>query len=162
MKTLQRGFSGVLFGGLLAFAGHAADSTPTQAQLDARARLAKICDACGIVESVTIQTTKGEGGLAGKIGGAVLGGVLGHQIGGGGGRDLATAGGVVAGAVIGSNAGRDNGGYERNVQRCETTASGPPQYWDVSYDYRGTTHQVQMASEPGRTIAVNSRGEPRQ
>jgi len=110
MKTLQRGFSGVLFGGLLAFAGHAADSTPTQAQLDARARLAKICDACGIVESVTIQTTKGEGGLAGKIGGAVLGGVLGHQIGGGTGKTLATIGGAVAGGYAGNE-------VEKNVNK---------------------------------------------
>lgn len=105
---------------------------------------------------------RGDANVGGAVLGGILGGVLGHQIGGGGGRDLATAGGVVAGAVIGSNAGRDSGGYERNVQRCETTASGPPQYWDVTYNYRGTTHQVQMASEPGRTIAVNSRGEPRQ
>ena len=32
---------------------------------------------------------------------AVIGGVIGHQIGGGTGRDLATAGGAVNGAVIG-------------------------------------------------------------
>lgn len=106
---------------------------------------------------------RGDANVGGALLGGLLGGVLGHQIGGGTGRDIATAGGVVAGAMVGANAGRDNnGGYERNVRHCETTASGPPQYWDVSYDYRGTTHQVQMASAPGRTIAVNSRGEPRQ
>ncbi len=105
---------------------------------------------------------RGDPNVGGALIGGILGGVLGHQIGGGTGRDLATAGGAVAGAVIGSNAGRDGGGYERNVRRCETTNTGTPQYWDVSYDFRGTTHQIQMAAAPGSTIAVNARGEPRQ
>ena len=36
-----------------------------------------------------------------------------------------------------------------------------PDYWDVSYDFRGTEHHVQMATPPGPTITVNERGEPR-
>ncbi len=101
--------------------------------------------------------------VGGAVVGAILGGVLGHQIGGGRGRDVATVGGAVAGGAIGANAGRQSGGtYEQDVQRCETTASGPPQYWDVTYDYRGVEHRVQLSAPPGPTIPVNEYGEPRQ
>jgi uncharacterized protein YcfJ len=95
--------------------------------------------------------------------GAVLGGVLGHQIGGGRGRDVATAGGAVGGAVLGSNIGRGNGGgYSQDVQRCtNVSAPGRPEYWDVTYDFRGREHRAQMSSPPGRTITVNNEGEPR-
>lgn len=107
-------------------------------------------------------TDKGKRNVAGGIIGGVIGGVLGHQIGGGTGKDIATAGGAVAGAVVGSNVGRDKDTYSRDVRRCETTQSGTPDYWDVTYDYRNVTHRVQMSAPPGRTIQVNRRGEPRQ
>ncbi len=101
---------------------------------------------------------------AGTIVGALIGGVLGHQVGGGTGRDLATAGGAVAGAVIGSRAGNNNGGgsYSQDVRRCETTVNNTPEYWDVTYIYRGTEHRIQMSAPRGGTIAVNRNGEPRQ
>jgi len=102
--------------------------------------------------------------VGGAIAGALIGGVLGHQIGGGTGRDVATAGGAVAGAVIGSNAGNRDGGdsYSRDVRRCENTANSTPEYWDVTYEYRGVEHRVQMSSAPGTMIAVNRDGDPRQ
>ena len=100
--------------------------------------------------------------VAGAIVGGVLGGVLGHQIGGGRGRDVATAGGAVAGAAIGANVGRDGGVSDRDVQRCENVSnSGPPDYWDVTYNFRGIEHRVQLSAPPGPTIAVNANGEPR-
>jgi uncharacterized protein YcfJ len=101
--------------------------------------------------------------VGGAIVGGLIGGVLGHQVGGGSGKDLATAGGAVAGAVIGSNvAGGGGGTTTAEVRRCETVANTTPAYWDVSYFFQGTEHHVQMSAPPGRTIVVNSRGEPRQ
>ena len=97
----------------------------------------------------------------GAIAGAVIGGILGHQIGSGRGNDAATVGGAVAGGAIGANAGRDSHYESRDVQRCETAAAAPPEFWDVSYFYRGVEHHVQMSSPPGATIAVNGYGEPR-
>jgi uncharacterized protein YcfJ len=93
----------------------------------------------------------------------VIGGILGHQVGGGRSQDVATAGGAVAGAVIGSNVGRDGGGqgYGQNVQRCTSVPSQTPTYWDVTYNFRGQQHRMQMAQDPGRTVNVNSQGEPR-
>jgi uncharacterized protein YcfJ len=105
---------------------------------------------------------RGNANVGGALAGALIGGVLGHQVGGGSGKDLATVGGAVAGGVIGSNVGRDNNYASRDVRKCENTTSGTPAYWDVSYNFRGQNHQVQMASAPGSTISVNRDGEPRQ
>jgi len=116
------------------------------------------------VERQQVTQPRGDPNVGGAIVGALIGGVLGHQVGGGRGNDVATAGGAVAGAAIGANAGRDGGSsvtYGENVQRCTTTPPGPPQYYDVTYQFRGVEHRVQMAAPPGRTITVNGNGEPR-
>ena len=101
--------------------------------------------------------------VPGAIVGGVLGGVLGHQIGNGRGNDVATAVGAVGGAAIGANVNR--GGSQvatQNVQRCSTVpGSGQPQYWDVTYVFRGLQHRAQLGFAPGATITVNGNGEPR-
>ena len=101
--------------------------------------------------------------VPGAVIGAVIGGVLGHQVGRGGGRDVATVGGAVAGGAVGSQVGR--GGQEmatRDVQRCENVPSqAKPEYWDVTYTFRGQEHRIQMTSPPGPTVTVNAQGEPR-
>lgn len=117
------------------------------------------------IERENVPVTRGPANMPGAVVGAVIGGILGHQIGGGSGRDIATAGGVVAGAVVGSNVGR-SGGYggtqTQDVQRCTTDHSrSTPDYWDVTYNFRGVEHRVQMTEPPGRTVTVNGDGEPR-
>jgi uncharacterized protein YcfJ len=109
------------------------------------------------------QVASGQANVPGALVGAVIGGILGHQVGGGRGKDVATVGGAVAGAAVGSSVGRDGGaqGYGQNVQRCATAPSQSPAYWDVTYDFRGQQHRMQMAHDPGRTVNVNSQGEPR-
>lgn len=99
----------------------------------------------------------------GAVLGALLGGVLGHQVGGGSGKDIATAGGVIAGAVLGSKMGNSGANAQaRDVQRCEDVPSqARPDYWDVTYNFRGQEHRIQMTAPPGRTITVNGQGEPR-
>ena len=50
----------------------------------------------------------------------------------------------------------------QDVQRCATVpASAKPDYWDVTYTFRGLEHRVQVTSLPGPTITVNRQGEPR-
>lgn len=97
--------------------------------------------------------------------GAVEGGVLGHQLGGGSDKDLATIGGAVAGAAMGNQVGRNNQpqpASTRDVQRCqEIPSQAPPEFWDVSYNFRGMDHHVQLQTPPGDSITVNRRGEPR-
>lgn len=103
--------------------------------------------------------------VPGALIGAVIGGILGHQIGGGSGRDIATAGGAVAGGVVGSNIGRHRDApstVSRDVQRCAAApGTGRPTYWDVTYEFRGQQHRVQLATAPGATVTVNRNGEPR-
>ena len=102
------------------------------------------------------------GDVGGAVLGGIIGGVLGHQIGSGRGNDLATGVGAVAGAAIGSNASRGGGVYTQDVRRCSTApASGRPEYFDVTYRFRGQEHRMQTAAPPGPTITVNGRGEPR-
>ena len=119
---------------------------------------------CWIERQQVVEGGRGEPNTGGAVLGAILGGVLGHQVGGGRGKDVATAGGAIAGAVIGSNSGSGGGTttYDKDVQRCRTVASGKPEYWDVSYNFRGIEHRVQMSAPPGNTILVNGNGEPRQ
>ena len=118
---------------------------------------------CWMERQQVSEPGRGGPNVGGAIAGAVIGGVLGHQIGSGRGQDVATVGGAVAGGAIGANVGRNGSGtIERDVQRCETAASGPPAYWDVTYSFRGVEHRLQMSAPPGPTIAVNSNGEPRQ
>jgi uncharacterized protein YcfJ len=102
----------------------------------------------------------GNTNVPGAIAGAVIGGILGHQIGGGVGNTLATVGGVAGGAALGSHVGNQVAGT-RDIRRCENVAGQTPQYYDVTYDFRGVQHHVQMSSPPARTILVNGNGEPR-
>jgi len=70
---------------------------------------------------------------------------------------------LIAGAALGSRVGRDGQPATQDVQRCRDVPGGArPAYWDVSYNFRGQEHRVQMTSAPGQRITVNEQGEPRQ
>jgi outer membrane lipoprotein SlyB len=66
------------------------------------ARKLAACEDCGHVTSVHQEKRKGEGGAVGIVGGAVVGGLLGHQVGGGNGKTLATVAGAAAGGYAGN------------------------------------------------------------
>jgi outer membrane lipoprotein SlyB len=65
-------------------------------------RVASVCNTCGKVESVAAVKQKGEGTGIGVVGGAVVGGLLGSQVGGGSGKNVATVLGAVGGGVAGN------------------------------------------------------------
>jgi len=60
------------------------------------------CSSCGVVESTRTITTRAQGSGVGAAGGAVLGGLLGNQVGGGHGKELMTVAGAIGGAVAGN------------------------------------------------------------
>ena len=62
---------------------------------------AQTCNDCGTVQSMRYVEEKGKGTGLGMVGGAVVGGVLGHQIGSGRGNTVATIAGAGAGAYAG-------------------------------------------------------------
>ncbi len=105
----------------------------------------------GWVEQEQIAPQSSSANIPGAIAGALIGGILGHQVGGGRGKDLATAGGAVAGAAAGANIGRgsDMPGQTCDVQRCDTApVAVRPDYWDVTYNFRGQEHRIQMTTRP--------------
>jgi hypothetical protein len=61
-----------------------------------------------------------------------------------------------------SRAREIGGGTEREIQRCENVTNAAPDYWDVTYWFRGVEHHAQMTTPPGQTITVNGEGVPRQ
>ena len=130
-----------------------------------RAVLGKPEQRCWVEQEQVAQPQRGDVNVGAALVGAVLGGVLGHQVGGGRGKDIATAGGAVAGAAVGANIGRGSSGQavvSRDVQRCSDVPNqAKPDYWDVTYMFRGQEHHVQMVTPPGRTVTVNRQGEPR-
>jgi outer membrane lipoprotein SlyB len=87
---------------LLAFAFLAACSPP-QAATPPAAQLSQVCQSCGVVRSITLVTEPGQATGAGAVIGAVVGGVAGNQVGGGSGNKIATAAGVIGGALLGNN-----------------------------------------------------------
>jgi uncharacterized protein YcfJ len=60
-----------------------------------------VCDECGTVQSVRQKERKTKTSKAGMVGGALIGGLLGHQLGGGTGNTVATIGGAAAGGYVG-------------------------------------------------------------
>jgi len=100
----------------------------------------------------------GDRNIGGAVAGAVLGGILGHQVGSGRGNDAATVGGAIVGGLVGSQVG--NTYNSQDVQRCREVR-GHPQYWDVTYNFRGQERYAQLTQPPGPTITVNEVGEPR-
>lgn len=113
------------------------------------------------VERERVVQDRGGANVPAAIAGALIGGILGHQVGGGSGRDIATAGGAVTGAVVGSRMD-GQGGMTQDVQRCANVPNqSQPDYWDVSYSFRGKDHRIQMTEAPGAMVTVNRQGEPR-
>ncbi len=117
------------------------------------------------VEREQISPNNTNANIPAALAGAVIGGILGHQVGGGSGKDAATALGAVGGAVVGANVGRNSSGQPvqtQDVRRCDQpVAQARPDYWDVTYVFRGQEHHIQMAAPPGSTVTVNGEGEPR-
>lgn len=63
---------------------------------------AAVCSTCGVVESVKTVQLQGQGSGVGVVAGGVVGGLLGHQFGGGKGRTAMTVLGAVGGGVAGN------------------------------------------------------------
>jgi uncharacterized protein YcfJ len=111
------------------------------------------------VEREQINSDNSQANVPAAIAGAVVGGILGHQVGGGSGKDVATALGAIGGAALGANVAQ---GGTRDVQRCNAPVGHVrPDYWDVTYYFNGQEHHVMMAHPPGRTVTVNDQGQPR-
>lgn len=77
-------------------------ASPLQMASSAPSNYAQRCNQCGVIESVRKIHVKGKGTGLGAVGGGAVGGLLGHQVGGGHGKDAMTVVGVVGGAIAGN------------------------------------------------------------
>jgi outer membrane lipoprotein SlyB len=105
------------------------DNAPAPLQVN------RVCNNCGVVESVNLIEVKGEGSYLGTIGGGVVGAILGNQVGGGTGRTVAQ----IAGAVGGAYAGRALEAKSRTTNHFEV----------VVRLHNGTAQTVGFPLEPG-------------
>ena len=116
-----------------------------------------------VTEQQPVASSRNYGGLA--LGG-IAGAVLGNQVGGGRGRQAATAVGAVVGALAGEHLANQNGlggGYQqaaplqqREVQSCRTVNDTQSRLtgYQVEYEYRGQVYSTLTRENPGRTMAV--------
>ena len=92
------------------------------------------CANCGSVESVNIVEVKGDSpNVIGTIAGGLLGGVVGHQVGGGSGKDLATIVGAVGGAYAGNRV-ESNMGKTKVFRVAVRLEGGSTQNFDYPND----------------------------
>ena len=105
-----------------------------------------------------------ENRIAGSVLGAVAGGVIGHQFGGGRRRDLAT----VVGALGGGSAGNQIQGsmqegdtYTTTQQRCKTVYDKSEKMlgYDVTYKIGDQQGIIRMDRDPGTQIPLDSNGQ---
>jgi outer membrane lipoprotein SlyB len=95
---------------------------------------ALVCQNCGTVESIREITTRGDGSGLGAAGGAVVGGLLGNQVGGGHGKQAMTVVGAIGGALAGNQIEK----RARATQSYETTV----------HMNNGSTRTVAQATQP--------------
>jgi uncharacterized protein YcfJ len=92
---------------------------------------------------------------AGALMGAIAGGAVGSQIGGGTGQVLATMAGVVGGSILGDRI--ENPGTQIQNQTTCTTQNFMENRlvgYNVVYEYAGKQHSVQLPQDPGPTIQL--------
>lgn len=97
--------------------------------------------------------------IAGTAIGAVAGGLLGHQVGGGKGKTLATVAGAVAGGYAGKKIqqNRQHPNVTTTTERkCETVNDTSTKVvgYNVRYEYNGVTRTVRMDHDPGDRVQV--------
>lgn len=97
--------------------------------------------------------------IAGTAVGAVVGGLLGNQVGGGNGKKIATVAGAVGGGYAGNQVqGRmqANDTYTTTETRCNTVTDTRDKVvgYDVKYDIGGEGGKVRMDRDPGEKIPL--------
>ena len=112
-------------------------------------RLASICDACGVVSELRVETREEPDHHAGAVAGAVVGGLAGHGIGEGSGRTVATILGALGGGFAGN-------ALERKVRRVNV--------WTTTVTFKdGSVASYERTSdpelEPGDVVTIEA-GNP--
>ena len=126
--------------------GRVISSTPVIAQV---AVPRQVCSQ----QQVQVQ---GQKSGAGTLMGAVAGGAIGNQFGGGEGRAIATLIGIVGGAMLGDRVEGGTPSQTQNVQSCTTQTfyENRTTAYNVVYEFNGKQYNVQMPQDPGPTVRL--------
>lgn len=101
------------------------------------------CVDCGRVSAITLSEKPGDGDAVGLIAGGVAGAMIGHQMGSGRGKDLATIAGAVGGAYAG-----------KKIQESMATKK----VWSISVTYSdGRTASFDFDQNPGLEVGDSVR-----
>ena len=116
----------------------------------------EVCDDVAVNEQAPV---KDPNRIAGTAIGAVAGGLLGNQLGGGSGRTLATVAGAAAGGYAGNQVQKnlqEKDTVSRTERRCKTVYESHTQTvgYDVRYRLGEEEGQVRMDHQPGPRIPV--------
>ncbi|MGB0954528.1 MAG: glycine zipper 2TM domain-containing protein [Panacagrimonas sp.] len=183
----QQIFKGLMLGGLFAGSAVAQTDHATPYQPQAELEYAEVVSAQPKYRNVRVSEPRTEcwdeavtantnplsanqwlnQGTAGAVIGAIAGGVVGHQFGGGSGQDVATIAGALIGAGLGHKVANQN--FHRSVQqttpttiyeeRCRTIENTRVEQrldgYDVTYRFGGRLYHTAMQQHPGSRIAVN-------
>lgn len=105
-----------------------------------------------------------ENRLTGSVLGAVAGGVIGHQFGGGRGKDVATVVGALGGGYAGNQvqgAMQERDTYTSTQQRCKTVYDKSEKMlgYDVTYKIGDQQGKIRMENDPGTQIPLDGNGQ---
>ena len=108
---------------------------------------------CGETHVITAAPKSGAGALMG----AIAGGAIGNSIGGGSGRALATAAGVIDGAIFSDSIEAAPAPLRQPMTSCTTQISYENRVtaYNVVYKYGGKQYNIQLPNDPGPYLPVN-------
>lgn len=121
-------------------------------------------EACRNVTVTHRRPVQDENRITGSVLGAVAGGVLGHQFGGGRGRDVATVVGALGGGYAGNQIQggmQERDTYTTTQQRCSTVYDKSEKMlgYDVTYKIGDQQGKIRMDKDPGTQIPLDNNGQ---
>ncbi len=164
--------TGIVLGAVVATAGGAfagytvmTNKTPTHADVTnvdpIKETIKTPREVCQDVAVTRQKPVKDENRVLGTVAGAVVGGLLGNQVGGGSGKKIATVAGAAAGGYAGNKTQermQGNDTYTTTETRCETVYDSSDKIvgYNVDYTIGEETGRVRMASDPGSKIPLEN------
>ena len=121
----------------------------------------EVCEDVAVTKKAPV---KDEHKIAGTAIGAVVGGLLGNQIGGGSGKTVATVAGAAAGGYAGNKVQgnmQDKDTYTTTERRCNTVTDSHENVvgYNVTYMLGDNEGKVRMDREPGSRIPLDENGQ---
>lgn len=126
----------------------------------------RVISAIAVVQPVAVPrqvcteqlvTVPGQKSGAGALIGGIAGGAMGNAVGDGSGRALATAIGLIGGAIVGDRIEGGQPSETRTVQQCSTQTfyENRTVAYDVTYEYAGRQYRTQMPQHPGPFVRLS-------